>query len=242
MVPAKSLLQQHLEKTCESRFFSISNQLKKGFFDIQDVGDYIPGNLMVQDLETNTNIYMNKSGCEILKHSVEELQALGPSYFSKFFPADEMVFLKDGLDQFVAKNDPTCIHSFLQRVRPDNKSEYKWYFTSSRLFYADHTKKTNRIMHLAIEANTLNNLGNKLNRIFEENIFISHNYQKFNLLTKREKEIIHLIATGKSSQDISSLLFISKHTVNNHRKNILSKLDLNCISKLIQFAIAFDLI
>lgn len=43
------------------------------------------------------------------------------------------------------------------------------------------------------------------------------------LLTKRETEILRLIAQGMDSQDISERLFISFNTVNNHRQNILCK-------------------
>jgi DNA-binding CsgD family transcriptional regulator len=43
------------------------------------------------------------------------------------------------------------------------------------------------------------------------------------LLTKRETEILGLIAQGLDSRDISKRLFISVNTVNNHRQNILSK-------------------
>ncbi|MGI4022409.1 MAG: response regulator transcription factor [Janthinobacterium lividum] len=242
MISAPNLRQNQLENDCKAQFFSVDHQLKKGLFTIQDIGDYIPGNLMVHDISTNTNIYMNKSGCNILKHSREELQALGPEYFNRFFPKEEIKFLNQGLEQFINQNDHTAVHSFLQRVRPNDQVDYKWYFTSSKLCCLEDTTNTSRIMHLAVEANTLNNLGNKLNRIFEENIFITQNYRKFNLLTKREKELIKLIALGNSSQDIADLLFISKHTVNNHRKNIMNKLDVNCVSKLIHFAVSFDLV
>jgi DNA-binding CsgD family transcriptional regulator len=43
------------------------------------------------------------------------------------------------------------------------------------------------------------------------------------LLTKRETEILGLIAQGLDSRDIAERLFISVNTVNNHRQNILSK-------------------
>ncbi|MCG6189391.1 helix-turn-helix domain-containing protein [Maribellus maritimus] len=43
------------------------------------------------------------------------------------------------------------------------------------------------------------------------------------LLTKREKEILHLISRGYDSKSISDKLFISVNTVNNHRQNILRK-------------------
>ena len=43
------------------------------------------------------------------------------------------------------------------------------------------------------------------------------------LFTPREKEILHHIIQGSQSQEIAEKLFISKHTVNTHRKNILAK-------------------
>lgn len=242
MISTNKHYQQQLQNDCRAQFFTIGNQLKNGLFTIQDVGDFIPGNLMVHSLQSNANMYMNKSGCNILQHSREELQALGAAYFTRFFPEEEVDFLNKGLQQFVLEDDHHAVHSFLQRVRPNQKSEYKWYFTSSRLCCENNAAGTSMMMYLAIEAKTLTNTSNKLNRIFEENLFISKNYRKFCLLTKREKELIRLIALGHSSQDISNLLFISIHTVNNHRKNIMHKLDLNCISKLIRFAISFDLI
>ena len=42
-------------------------------------------------------------------------------------------------------------------------------------------------------------------------------------LTRREQEILRLLAQGKSSDAISQALFISKQTVDTHRKNLLRK-------------------
>ncbi|WP_026898279.1 response regulator transcription factor [Daejeonella oryzae] len=73
--------------------------------------------------------------------------------------------------------------------------------------------------------------------------FIDHNEaSKFQLLTRREKEIIRLIADGHTSMNISNGLFISIHTVNNHRKNIYKKLQTNNIAILIRFAVKFNLV
>lgn len=48
--------------------------------------------------------------------------------------------------------------------------------------------------------------------------------QSYQLLSKREKEIVGLIAQGKISKEIADELSISIHTVNRHRQNILEKL------------------
>ena len=57
------------------------------------------------------------------------------------------------------------------------------------------------------------------------------------LLTPREREVLKLIAEGKSNKDIADLLFISVHTVERHRANIMEKLNLKKIADLVKYAI-----
>jgi DNA-binding NarL/FixJ family response regulator len=56
-------------------------------------------------------------------------------------------------------------------------------------------------------------------------------------LTAREKEIIKLIADGKSNKGIADMLFISVHTVERHRANIMEKLSLKKTADLVKYAI-----
>ena len=62
------------------------------------------------------------------------------------------------------------------------------------------------------------------------------------ILTPREKEILKLILDGKTSSEIALQLFVSKHTVNSHRKNILKKTNCKTNSELIVKAITDGLI
>ena len=55
-------------------------------------------------------------------------------------------------------------------------------------------------------------------------------------LTRREIEIIRLLAMGNTSQQTSVSLSISPHTVDTHRKNIFRKLKINNIADLVRFA------
>jgi len=55
-------------------------------------------------------------------------------------------------------------------------------------------------------------------------------------LSKREMEIVKLIGEGKTSQEISEILFIGKTTVDTHRKNILKKLSLHGKSELLRYS------
>ena len=61
-------------------------------------------------------------------------------------------------------------------------------------------------------------------------------------LSPREREVLQLIAEGKTSYKMSEILGISKRTVDIHRKNIMDKLDLRSVAELTRYAIAEGII
>lgn len=61
-------------------------------------------------------------------------------------------------------------------------------------------------------------------------------YQDFEL-SPREKEILQLLAEGKSSKEIAGILFLSSKTVDAHRKNIMDKLNLHTLPDLTKYAV-----
>ena len=61
-------------------------------------------------------------------------------------------------------------------------------------------------------------------------------------LTRREKQVMCLLAEGLSTTEIAEKLFISRKTVENHRSNILSKLDLHSTVELVRYAARYGLI
>lgn len=54
------------------------------------------------------------------------------------------------------------------------------------------------------------------------------------LLTNREIEIVEHLLEGKTSEEISGEIFISKHTVDTHRRNILEKLGIKCTGEILK--------
>jgi len=59
----------------------------------------------------------------------------------------------------------------------------------------------------------------------------------YELLTAREKEVLHLLAEGKSNKDIAGLLHMSPYTVETHRRNLQEKLNLHSFAELILYAV-----
>ena len=62
------------------------------------------------------------------------------------------------------------------------------------------------------------------------------------VLTDREREILKLVAEGRSSQEIADMLNLSKKTVTVHRTNIMTKLGIHNRSNLIKYAIKHGLV
>jgi two-component system, NarL family, response regulator NreC len=59
----------------------------------------------------------------------------------------------------------------------------------------------------------------------------------YELLTAREREVLQLVAEGRSNKEVASLLGLSLYTVETHRTHILQKLNLHSVPELILYAV-----
>jgi DNA-binding NarL/FixJ family response regulator len=64
----------------------------------------------------------------------------------------------------------------------------------------------------------------------------------FEILTNREREVLKLVAEGKSNEKIAQALWISAKTVKVHRANIMRKLDIHKVADLVKYAIKAGII
>lgn len=64
----------------------------------------------------------------------------------------------------------------------------------------------------------------------------------YDRLSDREREILHLIAQGRTTPEIATELFLSPHTVQSHRDHLMAKLNLHSKAQLIKYAITKGLI
>lgn len=61
-------------------------------------------------------------------------------------------------------------------------------------------------------------------------------------VSRREKEVLQLIVDGLTNPQIAEKLFISLHTVDSHRKNLLAKFNVSNTASLIRIAIKYNLV
>jgi DNA-binding NarL/FixJ family response regulator len=56
-------------------------------------------------------------------------------------------------------------------------------------------------------------------------------------LTAREREILQLLAEGKSTKEVAAVLGLSTKTAETHRSNIMRKLDIHSVTGLVRYAV-----
>lgn len=229
--------------TTNLQLYSLENNINNGHYSLNDIGDIVPGAIMVHDINALKVTYMNDWGCETLNHSKDEINAMGADYYEKFFVPEETQTFIAGLSNYYLKDDQSSIYSFFHRVKTAKCKEYEWYYAVCKFLRTNrHESNTSEVILIAHPVSGMGNMVKKVNKLLDENVFVSKNYKSFILLTKREKEIITLLAEGKSTQDVSDELFISSYTVSTHRKNISNKLKITSFTELLRFAAAFELI
>lgn len=224
------------------QLYSLERQLHQGLFNLESVGDQLPGNVLVTDLNSLSTLYMNQSGCNILNHSVGELEELGPEYFQRFFVPDEMNVFVNRYLKMKDQQDPHEVYNFAHRVKASKTDDYSWYFASAKLMFDSGKGVADKMLVIVNEVNSAGYMARKINTVLDETEAIKKQFKKFCLLTKKEKEVIGLITSGHTGPEAADILGVSKYTIHTHRRNIAVKLELKNFAALYRFAETFGLI
>jgi DNA-binding NarL/FixJ family response regulator len=81
----------------------------------------------------------------------------------------------------------------------------------------------------------------EIKRAYTDAMFENKNSEEVSL-TNREKEVLKLIAEENTTQEIADTLFLSKHTIESYRKNLISKLQVKNLAGLTKHAIKMGLL
>jgi len=64
----------------------------------------------------------------------------------------------------------------------------------------------------------------------------------YDLLTDREKEVLHLLAEGRSNKEVAAVLDVGVSTIETHRGNLMQKLNLHNTAEIVLYAVRKGLI
>lgn len=182
-----------------------------------------------------TDIYWtwgNSQSKEILSLGKNELPSL--DYLKSI--SEERVFsiYLQSVKEFDKLNDKDSIISYMQRMKLQDK--WQWVIANKRLISNELALNT------AYFVADLPIIGQKIQENLDVTFSDLNAWQKFTSLSKREKEVLELIASGYTIKDIADMLFISRNTLKKHKENIFKKLETSKLNEIIKFANAFDLI
>ena len=220
---------------------SIDEKLEK----FAPCAEHMPGVVIIHHFtlkgDFNT-VYMNSLGLNQLGVSLNELQTMGRKYHERFFNNEDMEDFTEKLRKLIQNQDPEETFTFFQQVKLKDREDWVWHIGSIRIFHQDEQGNPTHLVTMAFPVDQMKHIPNKAERLLAENEFFKNNQNKFMCLGERAKEVLRLVALGKSSAEISTELSISVETVNTHRKNIKKKLGISNTYEFTEYAHAFDLI
>ncbi|WP_018477012.1 helix-turn-helix transcriptional regulator [Pontibacter roseus] len=221
---------------------SLGKKIEEKIATIATVADDIPGVVIIHNLRDWAVEYISPMGETLLGISLEEIKKLGIEYHSRFFNEEDSKEYVPRIASLLERNHPGESISFFQQVRSSRSREWVWHMSSIKVLLQDEQGKPLLSLTVAFPVDPLHHVTAKVSRLLEENNFLRKNHHVFSRLGKREREILRLMALGKSSPETAEILFISTATVETHRRNIRQKLNTNSFFELCEYARAFDLI
>lgn len=229
----------------------IESYLPTGFLDIneqdplmQSLGKMMAENdqmLIIMDLTEIKIVYTSIRSMEMLgidaatNTPLEMLNRVHPDDLERFGMGRSKLLNIDK-DLLLSHKGSALLSTNIRMQKPDKS--YADHLFQIYMFYSPTPHKA----VYAVQVNTnidycpLKNdnfhyyVGNDISLFrFPDEELLSHGHD----LTAREFEILKLVATGLTSSEIAKKLFLSLHTVNTHRRNILEKYKKNHISDVI---------
>lgn len=172
-------------------------------------------------------IYNNRKSQEEIGFTAKELNEYGDErYRTENYHPDDKDIWENSYKHLMENGNATTIYR-----QKDKNGDWIKILGVSKLVKKEHTECKTVNCGIVI-SNTMANF-TKIEELLRENAYLK-NKLKFEKITKREKEVLKLICEGLTGKQIANELFISTHTVESHRKNIMKKMNTSNIAELIQ--------
>ena len=224
---------EHL-KNNQFQIYRLSQLASNDQKHFEQVCDYLPFSVHINKLNLDM-VYVNSIGENWLDMNMDLLVKKGFSIIKNISDPFVIAQFIKMIEQFSAKKDPKAIFTHYQRLIL--KGKMSWLITHKALH--DHCKNYFNVSYMPKD---LGKPGKILEGALEEAFLKRNGWEIFCSLSKREKEILHLLSLGYTSKQISDELCISKLTADTHRRNIFEKTETKTYAELFKFAQVFHLI
>ena len=180
--------------------------------------------------------YLDPKEYETLDITPVQLEELRRDFFEIYIHSQSLGEFLPKIREIYLSRNYTLVHSELERVWYPREREFKLCLVNIKL-----SRNFDGLLTTIQPIEELDYVLDRIRRLGEEREFMIRNYNRYRLLTQREREIIRLLAHGLNNPGIADRLAISRKTVEQHRKNINKKLHIHSIVHLLRYAQAFGL-
>lgn len=202
-----------------------------------ELAESIPGFVQINRIDNFELIYASKKWENYFDFHLNEIVNLDFDFAKEHF---YMPTYKKTISEIIDlgnKHVENKVFGYFQKIRKNENSGFINFICFTQKYINE-----NCFLTILFPFNVFGEIANTINILLDCNEFIQNNYSKITSLTRRETEILHLIGKGNNRKTIGKILNISKHTVDNHRKHIRSKLCIKNSAEFYQYVFAFNLL
>ncbi len=209
---------------------------------IRQIADDLPSALIIHRTVDLNVVYMNRQALTRLGISHADFNNADIElYDTNYFNLEENNEYLSKITYLINShsNESVC---YFQQVCNQQTKEWTIFANNTKVFFRNEAGKPTHIITISNKIDPVHHITTKVTRMMEELNFYREKSPLFHKLTKREKEVLGCIALGMNSGEISNRLFISPATVDTHRRNLRSKLNLKNNYDTVKFAQAYNLV
>ncbi len=201
---------------------SKQNDINQVFHGLENV---LPGFFLILELDDFSIKYLSKNGRETIQKNLDETVRMSIDDIKKYLDPGLSERMYAMMQQSVDEKMREFGFFFKARVSLD--ANFEWYHATLKPDY------NNNLIYTIIQpvSTNLDHINLILNKFLDHGM-TGMDGKKVQNLSEREKQVLKLAVQGHTSSDIGEMLYISKCTVDNHRKNIIKKLHIKSISEL----------
>lgn len=231
------LTEQELLDRCEYYTVQMEERLLESD-DFEDIADQIPFVAHLNDPDTLEVVQTNKRHSQLTGYHIDEIRDLGMTYINEHVHPHTMETLSELLPQLYSEMNANKTFLFVQYVKPRNGKDF-----SPLITFTKSTKLQNGLVPcLSFIPQDFDSMAKKMEQVVKMDQFKLKHFKRFQQLTEREIEVLKLLANGLNNPQIADKLFLSRQTVETHRKNLKRKLELRSFRDLMRYAFAFNLV
>lgn len=200
---------------------------------LQEIVDCVPANIYITELEKGV-VWCNKTNEDTLGYNIDEITKMGGlNYLYQVVHPEDYNVPDQSIEHF--NQHPDKQFGGIFRCKHKVTGLYKWFIGWGKVINDNNRGELPiRILNVDVDLSPQMNTDVQLRTILAENLKLQHQLI-LDALSKREIEVLTKICKGLSSKEIAEELFLSKHTIETHRKNVQKKLKIKNMATLVLF-------